>query len=193
MSTPSFEQQVILTVADKGLLALIVVLAGHKLNQALEGIKSRLSREQEYDRAISTAVVDLTKKLAAGSHLISWIAWSATQNEDTLSKDDFAAYGRDMRTLMSELVGYQAALAALDPAKFEVLSPFAERLYVMDEEMGKASDLYSSSDTWKIANARVILRDCFFKALRFDAHLLAASVGLLRAPADAKRSEPRSA
>ena len=176
-----FEHQILNTVLDKGLLALVVLLAGYKLNQALEGIKSRLSREQEFLRTVNMAVVDLTKKLAAASHLITWIAWSATQDDDAIEREDFVAYDRDMRSLLSDLVGLQAALAALSRERHKVLSPFAQRIYAMDEEMGKARDLHKTADTWKIAQARLILRDCYDRAIAFDEQLLEAATGLLEA------------
>lgn len=51
------------TLLDKGVLALLALLAGFKLNQTLEGTKSNLLRQQEHIRTINTAVVELTKKL----------------------------------------------------------------------------------------------------------------------------------
>lgn len=176
-----FEHQIFTTVLDKGLLAVVVLLAGYKLNQALEGVKSRMSREQEFARTVNTAVVDLTKKLASGSHLVSWIAWSATQDDGALERDDFVAYDRDMRTLMSDLVGLQVALAAVSRKSHEVLSPYAERIYALDEELGKARELYKTGDDWKVAHARIILRDCYYRAIIFDRQLNDAAIGLVEA------------
>ncbi|CAM5795994.1 hypothetical protein [Rhizobacter fulvus] len=177
-----FEHQIVTIVLDKGLLALVVLLAGYKLNQALEGLKSRLSREQEFARTVNTAVVDLTKKLAAGSHLITWIAWSATQDDDALERDDFIAYDRDMRALLSDLVGLHVALAAVSRRRSEVLEPFAQTIYALDVEMGKARDLHKTADTWKIAHARLILRDCYDRAIAFDKQLNETAIGLLETP-----------
>jgi hypothetical protein len=177
-----FEHQIVTIVLDKGLLALVVLLAGYKLNQALEGLKSRLSREQEFARTVNTAVVDLTKKLAASSHLITWIAWSATQDDDALERDDFIAYDRDMRALLSDLVGLHVALAAVSRRRSEVLEPFAQTIYALDVEMGKARDLHKTADTWKIAHARLILRDCYDRAIAFDKQLNETAIGLLETP-----------
>jgi hypothetical protein len=84
-----------------------------------------------------------------------------------------------MRLLMSDLVGLQVALAAVSREKYEVLKPFAQKIYAMDEEMGKARDLYKTLDTWKIALARVILRDCYHRAIAFDEKIEEAATGLL--------------
>ncbi len=81
--------------------------------------------------------------------------------------------------LMSDLVGLQVALAAVSREKYEVLKPFAQKIYAMDEEMGKARDLYKTLDTWKIALARVILRDCYHRAIAFDEKIEEAATGLL--------------
>lgn len=180
MVTIDFKHQMYITLVDKGLLAIIVLAAGYYLNKSLEGIKNRLSRDQEFWRTVNAAVVDLTTKLAAGSHLISWLAWSATQPDSTLELEDFKSYDADMRLLMSELVGSQVSLAALNKDMFETLNNYAKQLYDLDICVGEARDLFVSTETWKIAKARVVLRDCCYRALRFDEALLTSSTGLLQ-------------
>lgn len=71
-----FSKQLMLTEFDKCLSALIVLLAGFCLHRALEGIKSRLSREQDFVKTANVVVVDLSKKPASGNHLVCWMSWS---------------------------------------------------------------------------------------------------------------------
>lgn len=179
MNQCEFWEKVWLTVIDKGLLALIVLVAGFYLNKVLEVLKGKLSREQEFVRTANAAVVDLTKKLAAGSHLISWLSWSATEPEVSLSKDDFTDCDKGMIGVLSDLVGLQASVAALDPSRFAVLSPFAEQLYARDVNMGKARDLYQTKDPEKMKQAIALLKPIYQESLEFDKALLTAVTGLL--------------
>lgn len=179
MSQCEFWQQVLLTVIDKGLLALIVLVAGFYLNKVLEVFKGRLSREQEFVRTANAAVVDLTKKLAAGSHLISWLSWAATEPEPSLSENDFTDYDKGMMVVLSDLVGLQATVAALDPRRFPVLSAFAEELYDRDVSVGKARDLFRTKDPEKVKQAIAVLKPIYQESLAFDKKLLTAVTGLL--------------
>ncbi|MFM0341539.1 hypothetical protein [Paraburkholderia fungorum] len=178
MNNCEFSKQVMLTVLDKGLLALIVLLAGFYLNRALEGIKSRLSREQDFVKTVNVAVVDLAKKLASGNHLVSWLSWSATQPENSLSAEDFNLYDKDMVAVLSDLVGLQASVAAVAPDKFEVLSPFAQKLYEMDVEVGRARDLFKC-EPQKLQRCLEILRAVHAKTEYFEPALLKSVTGLL--------------
>ena len=80
----------------------------HQKTLLQEGFKNTLSKQQEFERSVNAAVVDLTKKLAAGSHVISWLSWNATQPGYSFSAQDFQSYERDMLAVLSELVGLQA-------------------------------------------------------------------------------------
>jgi len=86
----------------------------HQKTLLTEGFKNTLSREQEFARGVNAAVVDLTKKLAAGSQAMSWLAWNATQPTPLLAEKDFIAYETQMIAILSDLIGLQAAIAALD-------------------------------------------------------------------------------
>jgi hypothetical protein len=184
MSDCEFWEKVGLTVLDKGLLALIVLVAGFYLNKVLEAFKGKLSREQEFTRSANAAVVELTRKLATGSHLISWLSWNATEPEASIAAQDFAVYDKGMIDVLSDLVGLQASVAALDPVRFAVLSNFAEQLYVRDISMGKARALYCSTDPEKIKQANVLLQSLYHESLEFDKTLLTAVTGLLAPAAD---------
>jgi hypothetical protein len=168
-----------LTVLDKGLLAVIVLIAGYYLNRVLEQFKGRLAREQEAVKTANDAVVDLTKKLAAGSHLISWLAWGATEPGAGVTDKDFMAYDKGMIKVLSDLVGLQASVAALSPTRFEVLSKFAEQLYERDVEVSKARELFRAKDVQKTQQCMDILEQAYHDSLAFDKALLAAVTGLL--------------
>ncbi|MGA7950865.1 MAG: hypothetical protein WCA45_12010 [Thiobacillaceae bacterium] len=182
MNQCEFWDQVGLTILDKGLLALIVLVAGFYLNRVLEVLKGKLSQEQEFVRTANGAVVDLTKKLAAGSHLISWLSWSATQSGVKLFDRDFTAYDKAMIEVLSDLVGLQASVAALDPGRFPKLSKFAEALYARDVNVGEARELFRTKDPAKEQQCVALLKSIYDESLKFDKDLLAAVTGLL-APA----------
>ncbi|MES1982651.1 MAG: hypothetical protein V4443_09250 [Pseudomonadota bacterium] len=184
MDDCGFWEKVWLTILDKGLLALIVLVAGFYLNKVLEAFKGKLTREQEFTRTANAAVVELTKKLAAGSHLISWLSWSATEPDASLAEKDFAEYDKGMINVLSDLVGLQASVAALDPSRFAVLSDFAEQLYLRDISVGKARELYRSNDAEKIGQANSLLKSLYDESLEFDKALLSAVTGLLAGAVD---------
>ncbi|TAJ18731.1 MAG: hypothetical protein EPO60_08165 [Rugosibacter sp.] len=182
MNQREFWEKVWLTVIDKGLLALIVLVAGFYLNRVLEVFKGKLSREQEFVRTANAAVVDLTRKLATGSHLISWLSWSSTEPDVSLSESDFTDYDKGMIGVLSDLVGLQASVAALDPSRFADLSDFAEQLYARDVNVGKARDLYRTKDPEKMKQSIALLKSIYYESLEFDKALLAAVTGLLAPP-----------
>lgn len=182
MNNPDFWQDLVLTVVDKGLFALIVLLAGFYLNKFLAIFRGQLSREQEALKTANQAVVDLTKKLAAGSHLISWLSWSATEPEVNLTIEDFNSYDNGMIDVLSDLLGLQASVAALSRSKFEILTKFAEQLYGRDVEIGKARELFRSKDSQKIQRSVDILKQVYRESLEFDEKLLYAVTGLLEVP-----------
>lgn len=169
-----------LIVVDKGLLALILLLAGLYVNQYLEAFKGKLSRQQEHLRTTNQAVLDLTKKLTAGNHQICWLSWSATQADNSMDDDDFVAYDKVMIEVLSDLVGLQAALAALDPAKYDVLSKYADELTQMDVEVGLARELYRTQNAEKYAKSMAMLQALYKQSNAFDVSLLKAVTGLLR-------------
>lgn len=180
MDSCDFWQKFWLTILDKGLLALIVLIAGYYLNKWLEVFKGRLSREQEFSRIANAAVVDLTRKLATGSHLISWLSWSATQPHVTLTGNDFTTYDKGMIEVMSDLVGLQASVAALYPSKSSVLSDFAEQLYSRDIEVGRARDLFRTRNPKDVQQAVAILSAIYQESIAFDKALLEAVTGMLQ-------------
>ena len=182
MDDCDFWHKVVLTVVDKGLLALIVLIAGFYLNRFLEVFKGKLSREQEALKTANQAVVDLTKKLAAGSHLISWLSWSATEPNVRLTEEDFNSYDKGMIDVLSDLVGLQASVAALSRSNFAILSKFAQQLYDRDIAVGKARDLFRSKEALKIQRSVKILKQVYQESLAFDEKLLSAVTGLLEAP-----------
>lgn len=179
MTDCDFWQKLILTIVDKLLLAAIVLYVGYVLNRALEQFKGQLSREQEALKTVNQTVVDLTKKLAAGSQLISWLAWGATQDRVSLRDEDFESYDKGMIEVLGDLVGLQASVAALSYSNFKVLSAFAEELYRRDVQVGEARNLYRADDLAKMQRCIEILSRAYDESLAFDERLLKAVSGLL--------------
>jgi hypothetical protein len=155
------------------------------ITKEVESIKSALSQHQDFLRSANAAVADLTRKLAAGSHLISWLAWGATEPEVVFSDKDFAEYNKGMIGVMGDLVGLQASVAALDPAKHAVLSRFADQLYERDIRVAKARVLYRTKDSAKQKESIVLLKSIYDESIEFDEALLKAVTGMLVASAPA--------
>jgi hypothetical protein len=122
----------------------------HQKALLTEGFKSSLSQQQESVRTVNAAVVELTKKLAAGSHLISWLSWGATQPNVTLSVKDFRAYDKGMIKVMSDL------------------------------EVGKARDLFGTNIPGSVQQAIAILNTTYQGSIAFDKSLLVAVTGMLQ-------------
>jgi hypothetical protein len=152
----------------------------HHKNLLQEVFKDSLSRQSELSRTVNMAVVDLTRKLAAGSHTISWLAWKATVPGASFTREDFESYDKFMIPIMSDLIGLQAALAALDSAKFDVLSPMAEELYERDDGVGRAQELILSGNTRSVAEGTAAFSKIYRDSLAFDKLLLAQVTNLLR-------------
>lgn len=136
--------------------------------------------QHEFARTVNTAVVDLTKKLAAGSHVISWLSWNATQPEPSLAQKHFDSYETQMIVVLSDLVGLQAAVAALDAAKFAALSPFAEELYDRDVEVSKAKPMVLSTVASAQQAGTASLARIYLDSLDFDKRLLKQVTNLLQ-------------
>lgn len=167
-----FDEQLWITVVDKGLLALILLIAGLAVNWMLERLKSQLALELDGTKTRNAVVVELIKKLAAGSHLVSWLAWSGKHPGVSLSNKDFDSYQKDMRALMSELVGLQASVAAFDSPRFDLLGEHADTIYSMDEKMGEAREKFLSGKHPQIEEAKKMLAALYDEALAFDDELL---------------------
>lgn len=179
MAQSEFWDHLWLTVVDKGMLASIILGAGYFINRALEGFKGKLSSEQEATRNANSAVLDLTKTLAKGSNLISWLAWNATQSIIVLGAKEFESYNKNMIDVLSDLVGLQAAVAALDTSSFETLSSFADEIYDRDSKVAEAKLLCYSGNVLSKNAAIEMLKQVYDESIDFDKRLLDAVSGLL--------------
>ena len=151
----------------------------HQKTLLTEGFKNTLSKQQEFERSVNAAVVDLTKKLAAGSHFISWLSWNATQPGYSFSAKDFKSYELQMLAVLSELVGLQASVAALDAAQFRALSPLAEELYGRDVKVAEAKAMVLNASSPDLPRGIQALREIYTASLDFDKRLLAKVQNLL--------------
>lgn len=151
----------------------------HQKTLLTEGFKSSLSQQQDFVRTANAATVELTKKLATGSHLISWLSWNATQPGMSLSEHEFINYDKQMIKVLSDLVGLQASVAALDPSHFTALSSFAEQIYDRDTKLVTARDLYRTKHPEKVKQSIADLKSIYQESLEFDKALLSRVTGLL--------------
>ncbi|MGA9667162.1 MAG: hypothetical protein WBQ69_12050 [Gallionella sp.] len=92
-------------------------------SRQMEELKDSLSQKQDFIRTKNAAILELTKKLAARSHSISWLTWAATQDEVSIDEEDFNSYDKEMMVVSSDLLALLATVAALDEEKYKVLRP----------------------------------------------------------------------
>lgn len=91
-----------------------------------------------------------------------------------------------MIDVLSDLVGLQASVAALDPSRYAVLSQFAEQVYTRDGNVGVASALYRTGNPEKIKQAIALLIPVYHASPEFDQAVRGAVTGLLAAKSPAQ-------
>jgi hypothetical protein len=150
-----------------------------------ELLRQQLSLESFAFQKYVDALSDLARVVGAGSHAICWVSWVAKFNATALSDAQMHAYEAEINSLLSKLVGARVALAALNPAAHDTLSPLLERLYDLDIAAGLARASFSRSPTEGCA-AWAALYD---QSWEFDRAFLRTVVSL----AVKQPSQPRAA
>lgn len=187
MADLNFTQQLILTIVDKAIIGVLIIFAAYKFNRFLEILKSersellevfknKLNKNDESERVLRLAVADISKKIASGSHIICWLCWYARYSPREVSEDSFITYEKEMHALQTDLVGLRVVLAALDREIHTILSPFIDRLYKMDVEVGLSKTLYLE----KREEGLKMLGEIHSKSLSFDKDLLNTVTNLSR-------------
>ncbi len=162
----TFGQQVIITVVEKGLLALLVGIVGFSLNRlldqyksnqaqsleqfkqeqarSLEEFKTNLVKRVDIDRSTRTAIADLARKLATAAHTMQWLTWDAAHNPNGITEQRFETYDKEIHIILSDITASRAVLAALSPNIHRALAPFAKRIYELDAGIAKAKSKLSA-------------------------------------------------
>lgn len=116
-------------------LALIGVRWSSNRQWELEQKKWLQAKENEAAKEIKLAVAVLSQKIAAEIQAIIWLTWIAEYQPAMLSEKDINAYDREMKSLMSQDVIAQAALAAVDAELHRRIKPFVKEVSSLDHQM----------------------------------------------------------
>jgi hypothetical protein len=125
-------------------------------------------REDEREKNLRLAIAELTRRLAAGTHEVSWITWKAKHAPTELTEEDLNVYNREMKALFPDIVASRIVVNAIDKRLHTRLTPLVVSLYALDEQVALAAVLFRSS------NERCIeaLARCYEICLDLDKELL---------------------
>lgn len=168
MADLSFNQQLAITLIDKAIIGGLLVFAVYKFNRFLETYKNQSAKSEEAERTKRQALADLSKRIAAGSHIICWLCWYAKYSPTEVTLISFENYEKEMHATQTELVGLRVVLAAVDKERHSRLSHYIDRLYKMDVEVGKSKTLFLQSRDKGLK----ALSEIHEKSLSFDRELL---------------------
>lgn len=118
-------------------LALTGVLWTNRRNRRMEDLRWERSRSDELVKQVRLAAADLAKRVAAGAQATSWLLWIAKYEPENLTEKDISAFDREMKSLYSELVGAEVALAVLDKSLFDKMKPLVNSLYKLDQSIAE--------------------------------------------------------
>lgn len=138
-----------LTVALVGAIAGLVggYLAGRRQSQ-LEYKKWVRAREDDLAKEARLAVADFTRKLAAATHSIVWLAWKARFRPFEVRQQDISTYDEEMHKLIPEIVGTLVVISALNKELYDRMNPLAREFYELENLMADtAPGLLDSSRT----------------------------------------------
>jgi cell division protein FtsL len=109
--------------------------------------KWELLRQDEAAKSVRLAVAEVARLLASAAQAVSWLTWNGTHAPDLVTESDFDTYNKAMKTLFPQIVGAHLLLVALDKRTDETINPLVQQLYLLDEEVAKASVLFAKSPT----------------------------------------------
>jgi hypothetical protein len=142
--------------------------------------RTRAARADELTRAARQALLDLVQLIAAGTHAISWLAWSVAEQPPDQVLLEADKYNASMRELFPILVKAQVAAASLSKNSYERIDPLVDQLFDLDREVGTALEAFKRGEP--DANARIAAaRNA---AATLDDHMLNEARSLLATGAD---------
>ena len=116
-------------------LALIGVRWSSNRQWDLEQKKWLQAKEDEAAKEIKSAVAVLAQRMAAEIQAIIWLTWIAEFQPAMLTEKEISGYDREMKSLMSQDVAAQAALAAVNAELHSRIKPFVKEVSSLDHRM----------------------------------------------------------
>jgi len=112
------------------------------------------ARDDKLIHDLQLAIVELTRKLAAGIHSMQWFMWIAVYQPEKFSVEQFneklQGYNNEVHSLFPELTGSLMVIAALDKDMYNRMSPLVDEFMELD---------------WQIAMIAVSQDDSFSKSV----------------------------
>jgi hypothetical protein len=152
----TFRQQLTITLIDKAIIGIILVIVGFTFNRMLESfkaqqmtlietLKSQETRKNEIARERRAAIAEFAMKLSVGFHIMAWLTWKAKHEPTGFSKKDITTYDAEMRALFPQIVGTRVVVAAVASDSHTQLGQLARTLYSLDEEVAKVCVRYKGA------------------------------------------------
>jgi hypothetical protein len=119
-------------------------LTGRHLSQ-LERDKLLRNRADDHRKSVCLALAELARRLAAGTHEISWVTWRAKYATSELTAEHLSNYDRAMGSVFPDMVGSRVELAGLDRRIHAQMEPLVYKLYALDEQVALAAASFNRS------------------------------------------------
>jgi hypothetical protein len=100
------------------------------------------TRRKEAEDARASAIGELTRHLAAGTHAMVWFTAAANMRAPLFAEQTIINYDSDMRTHLSAVVESLVAVASQDADAFRELEILAKRVWDLDGRLAELSKDY---------------------------------------------------
>jgi hypothetical protein len=153
----SYSEQLQLTLIDKGLIGLLLVVAGFAFNsmlerfksnqtKALDALRSDLTLQLEKQREQRTAIGDFARKISVGYQAMEWFTWTAKNDTSAFSSGtEIDTYNSEMKKVFPDIVAARVAAAAVNAGHEEAIEEISGALYGYDIELATLIAKYKNA------------------------------------------------
>jgi predicted metalloprotease with PDZ domain len=164
----TFNEQLTITLIDKGVIGLLLLGAGFAFNRMLEGfrteqtkaidsfrteqtkaieaLRSDLTLKLEKQREQRAAIADFAKKVSVGYQAMAWLTWTAKCTPQSFSSEtDIDGYNNDMKRSFPEIVGARVVASAVNVDREDVTEAIATQLYDLDDKLATLGAKYKDA------------------------------------------------
>jgi hypothetical protein len=197
----SFDEQLTITLIDKGLIGILLAVTGYAFSRMLEGFRSEQARaldllrndltlKLEKQREQRVAIGDFVKKISVGYQAMEWFTWTAKNNPNAFSSEtEIDTYNTEMKKVFPEIVAARVALAAVDIEHEGVIEEISRKLYSLDEELAKRIAKYKDAqDPVRRSDALKYIGDTYGDIWSADEAFISSIAGFAGAPDLMKQS-----
>jgi hypothetical protein len=181
----NFREQLTITLIDKAIIGIMLVVVGFAFNRMLESFKTQQSRlietfkgeearKNEIAKERRVAIAEFATKLSAGFQTMAWLTWKAKYEPKGFSNDDIIVYDAAMKALFPQIVGARVVVAAIAPESHAQLGQLAQDLYSRDGEVAKVCVRYKEAQDSKkdISDARETIAELHKRITEQDQQLI---------------------